>query len=690
MNESKCALRDGPQPTYSSTLLSRSRFLIPLVRIDRYFDLLAARISNSDFIVFDRYSIWFYAICIAVLLLMCLADISGSSIAILSTAYPYGARGSQPLLGAPRGIRSDEWNYHTPLILNQYLRPDRFSPKDTLLGPGNTGLIGNAPVRHFTTLFRPQFWGFFVLPFDYAYSIYWEAKWFIPATGLFTLLLMLTTSTSVSVVGTLWFIFSALTQWQFSWPSLLPDMVGLCAWIVCLICYLLTSRDNWKALTLAALGLVACSINFAMCAYVPHQIPLAWFAVFVTASWTAARVSTILDRRFLRTRIAVLLLAFGVLAAAMVFLYHDLAQTITAMANTSYPGHRSLGGGGYNLAILGSHFLDFWKTEARFPPSLGNICEATGFLWLAPATLFCLSRVKTIPATQKVVFVSLGILFLSLWSFELLPIPARITRLVLLDRVPPGRALPALGLVNILLVALVLTWPRRSVKRRFIDRSLEGGGILAVTLMILGLVNLGFGNFYSLLVLSITAVLVTIVVMLLLEGRTLWFGIAVVIPSILTYSGVNPLQRGFDTVFRSELFQLVQSSPALREGKWLVFSLDIVPSGFFSDVGCDVFTGLKYVPELKDLKVFDPTGENYDKLNHSGFLLAILDANRRSEEFENHLTVTIWRVNPLDPKLRKIGIRYVAFQSQPPPDILRSLKPIAPNPVSTFWIYELP
>ncbi|MBV8847736.1 MAG: hypothetical protein JO307_33395 [Bryobacterales bacterium] len=500
---------------------------------------------------------------------------------------------------------------------------------------------------------------------------------------------MLTRSTSTSIMGALWFTFSAFTQWQFSWPSQLPDMVGLCAWIVCLFCYLLSGSDDWMPLVFAALGFVACAVNFAMFAYLPHQIPLIWCAVFIIGSWAAGRVHVLRSPQFWPRRLAIILSAFCLLGAVMFFLYRDIAPTIAVVANTYYPGRRSLGGGGYNLAILGSHFLDLWNTEARYPPSLPNICEASGFIWLAPVTLFCLSRVKRVPGTQKIAFVSLGLFFVWLWSFEILPIPASITRLVFFDIVPPGRALPALGLVNVALVALVLAWPREPVQRSFFQQLTQGAAIFALILAVIGLVNVSFGNFYSFQAISVTSLLLTLAVKFLLDGRTFWFGTAVVIPSVLVFSGVNPVQRGFDTVFRSDLFRFVHSRPALLNGKWLVFSPDIAPSGFFSAVGCDVFTGMKYVPDLKDLGVFDPTGENFAKFNRAGYLLASLAANSSSNDFEQNGIVVTWKVNPLDPRLRQVGIRYVAFQSEPPQDIKRSLAPLTSNPVSTFWIYEL-
>lgn len=661
-----------------------------LGRVDRRFDAIATTISNPNWITFDGYAIWFYAICATIFLVFCLAGLQGSSISIYSSLYHYGEYGAKPLLGVPRSVRVDEWNFHTPAILNQYLRTNRFSPDDTLAGPGKAGLIANIPVRHFTTVFRPEFWGFFVLPFDYAYSVYWEAKWFILLTGLFTLLLLLTQSTPASVIGALWFLFSSSTQWQLSWPSLLPDMAGLCCWIICFVCYLLVTT-NLTAAAIAALCTVGCAVDFAMCAYIPHQIPFVWFAVFVVFFWASLKLPLIMGRPFRRKRMAVLLLTCLALMAIMGLLYRDIAPTVAKIGGTSYPGQRSMGGGSNNLIALGSDFLDLWKTETHFPLVLGNICEGAGFLWLAPVVLFSLTRVRRLDQRQKGAFFSLGLLFVLMWSWQVLPVPAKFARFTFFDRVGCGRAIPALGLANVAVVTLALSWSRSESRRSVRQHLIESSGIFAITLIVLGLVNFGLGNFFSLIRLYIAAVLLTAAIKCMLEGWMMAFGCAVVLPSMLAVSLANPVQRGFDTVFGSEIFQTVQSRPELQRGKWLVFSQDPTAVGFFGSLGCDVYNGLKYAPDLKGLALFDPTGKDHAIFNQSGYLLADVPNSGLSEGFEGHgVGIVLWKVSPLDRRLRRLGIRYAAFLSQPPSAVLHRLKPLASNPVGRFWLYELP
>jgi hypothetical protein len=687
--------KDIPRPrkaiATAGTVLTTGTAESGPLRINRYFDSVSERLSNPDCILFDRYAIWFYAICIAIFAFMCAARLNGSSIAIFSSGYHYGAPGAAPIVGVPSPIRVDEWNSHTPLILNQYLRPDRFSPEKTIAGPGKAGLIANAPMRHFTTIFRPEFWSFFVLPFDYAYSIYWEAKWLILVTGLFTLLLLLTRSSVISAIGALWFLFSGSTQWQLSWQSLLPDMVGLSCWIVCLFCYLLVSKDV-KRSAVAGLCLVGCTVDFAMCSYIPHQIPLVWFAVTMIAVFVSTRLQVIWDPRFRRMRTTVLLAALSGLGMVMLLLYRDIAPTIAAVAQTSYPGHRAMAGGAYNLISLGSDLFDFWKSENYLPRPLGNICEGTGFLWLAPVTLFCFSKLSPLSRRDIVAFCGAGLLFVSLWCWEVLPIPATaaVARYTFFDRVGL-RALPALGLVNIVLVTLVLSWRRLPRKNPLTHHLLEVAGIFSVALAVLGLVNLGLNSFYSLAVLLCAASVTTLAVKSLLEGWRRAFGLVVIVPGLVAFAWANPLQRGMDPVFESQLYHTVRQNPALRHGRWLAFSANPAVSGFLGSVGCDVYTGLKFVPDTKGLDLFDPTGEGRTSFNQSGYLLAVPAPEGSPSSFQTQSTgIVLWHVSPLDRRLKTLGIQYAAFDGEPPPAIRNALSPVAPNPVSGLWLYKLP
>jgi hypothetical protein len=421
-----------------------SRLLLPM---DRTFAAWSQRLAFSSVLPLDRAALWFYAICVAVFATLATAGLHGSSIRMYGWMYSYSAVKQLPLLGKPKGVRSDEWNYHTPTILNQILRRDRLATDSSQFGRHKAALFGNVPTRHWSEWFRPQFWVFHCLPPAVAYACYWQTKGLLLLTGTFSLLLLLTRSSAAAALGALWYFFSPYTQWCYSWPSLLPEMVGLFGWVICFGAYLTAGRSRWL-LAVAALFCTLFAVDFALCAYPPHQFPLVIFGMALVAWWVWTHADLILSKEGRRARS---LAAGGCclsIALIMGLFYLDVRVGFGELAQTIYPGQRSVAGGNVTAVQMLSHFLDYWKYERHYPAELGNICEATGFLWLAPATLL-LPRYPGTPRRLRLAKLFLWLSFVLLAAWMLLPIPAAIGRILLLDRVIPHRCLPTLGLINV-------------------------------------------------------------------------------------------------------------------------------------------------------------------------------------------------------------------------------------------------
>src|SRR6185503_16380589 len=126
-------------------------------------------------------------------------------------------------------------------------------------------------------------------------------------------------------------------------------------------CYLTVGR-NRVCLVVAAIACAVCAINFALCAYPPHQVPLAIFGAALLVGWICHHWNSIWRGSFLASRLLTLAGCWIVLVGGiLVWFYFDARETITAAANTIYPGQRSMSGGGISPARFFSHFLDFWK-----------------------------------------------------------------------------------------------------------------------------------------------------------------------------------------------------------------------------------------------------------------------------------------------------------------------------------------
>src|SRR5438270_2714577 len=97
--------------------------------------------------------------------------------------------------------------------------------------------------------------------------------------------------------------------------------------------------------------------------------------------------------------------------------------------------------------------MQWTEIESRVPAILGNLCEGSGFLWLAPVTLVCSWRLK-LSHMQKFGLASLWLSFSVLLAWYFLPIPARFGAILGLDRTGGARILNAAGLANVAIVVL--------------------------------------------------------------------------------------------------------------------------------------------------------------------------------------------------------------------------------------------
>ena len=702
LSQPTVCLRAHPNPpmlfTRSRRSLQTTAFVLwfatqkAIQRIDRRFQIWSRRFATSPVFPLDRHALWYYAFCLVSFAVLSTAGLHGSSIYVYRSIYRYTSAGQRPLLGEPRLARIDEWNYHTPNILNQIQRRDSFAADSSAFGPHKAALFGNVPTDHWSTWLRPQFWLFHWAPPVVAYAFYWQAKAFLLLTGTFTLLLLLTRSSLASIFGAVWYFFSAYTQWSYSWPSLLPELVGLLGWIVCLFAYLTVGRNPWwlaGAALLCTLGIV----NFAFSAYPPHQIPLIIFGLLLGAWWIYTQRELIL-RKEARIARGLGLIGCGLSTAAILGLFLlNAAPGVNDIARTLYPGQRSISGGTISLAQLFSHFVDYWKSEKHFPAELGNICEGTGYLWLAPAALLIsFGRGLTPRGRQLCLFLMVAFGILATWI--LLPIPAEAGRVLFLDKVPPHRCLATMGLINIAIVITALT-SRRCPFTRSQSRAgrafLPGFVAFILILGALAYMNRTYGHFFGDITIWAATGYVTFLVICMDQRWNRSLTIALLLPTIATTALINPVDRGFDLVLRSSFATTLRERPDLRDGRWLAFSPWVTLSGFVSACGIDLFNGLKIIPPLRDLERFDPTKKYASITNQSCYLVVQVQTDSEGVTFESPRPgIVIWNLNPLDPRLRELGIKHLVFDSQPPPLIRDELKTVFVDTSNNLYAYDLP
>jgi hypothetical protein len=549
-------------------------------------------------------------------------------------------------------------------------------------------------VAHLSTLFRPQFWAFFVLPADYGFAVYWQFKALLLLTGVFTWLLLLTRSTLWSITGALWYFFSAFTQWSYSWPSSLPEMVGLICFVMVCACYL-TIGKNRRPLALAALAGAACAIDFALCAYIPQLIPLAWLAIFFFAAWCVGKRKLIFATEQRRMRILWGFVSMALVTVIGIIVYSDVQTAIHAIANTTYPGKRVFSPPTMWPQFYVAHFLNWQLSDVRVLPRMPNISEASGFLWLAPVTLFCIGQMA-LSRFQKLVFVGLWCFAAMILAWLLLPIPLEAGKLLGLTLTGGSRPMPALGLANVAIVMLcaasLVNRPIGQGTGRFAVAG-RAIGIFGIVLTTLLLANYVMNSFFSTREVLFAAGFTAALIILLLERRKVLLAFALVLPLAFAFGGVNPIERGVNVFTSSELYAFVHRDKNLLASEWIVFTnnQDMHASEFLTGIGCEVYNGLHYIPDIDHFALFRSKGYDLKLLNTDAHLIVHpLDAAATGSFEQAGWGMLQWNVSPSDPILKQLGIKYAAFTEPPSRAVSAGLIPISKLPVDNFWLYRLP
>jgi predicted small integral membrane protein len=255
-----------------------------------------------------------------------------------------------------------------------------------------------------------------------------------------------------------------------------------------------------------------------------------------------------------------------------------------------------------------------------------------------------------------------------------------------------SRCFPALGLANVAIVALTVLALKNDPKRPHfsLEITFRAAAIFAIFCFFFEVTNQGLNFYFSGSVIAMDAAIAALATVLILQGRSLALGTLLVLSHTLAFGLVNPVQRGLTVVTKSDLFHFVRTHPEVLRGSWLVFSDTIERTGFLSATGCDTYTGMRFLPDIDHLSLFQARGMDAQAFNNSTYLLALPLRPGSKSYFDNPAAhSTRWFVNPADPILKEVGVRWIAFDQKPPPELTAQLTPLSNGPVDKFWLYKV-
>ena len=413
----------------------------------------------------------FPIVVLGILVAMVGLDLNGSSIGAFSDSpEDHGL-----LAGEPLGLRSDEFLLETPNALSS---AQQGLPAYAWIGLAEVDqavAAGGGPTLDWSTMLKPQDWGFVLLDESRGLSWNWWCPFAVSLWGTFALIGVITRRATLSAALAVVATFTPYSAWWL--PALL---VGYAALAGAAILGAWVARGTWRA-ALLAVGAGVAAGALAMVLYPPWQYSLALVIVTICLGFA-------LDRRIPWRRVLWTSgIAVAIAGAALIAWYVQHSAAISALANTYYPGQRRTTAGGGSLAVLLGAPLNFWMVGDA-GASLGaggaggqysNLSEASSS-WFplsvvvlaaagAVALAWRIRRVRRtadrppvpaeLTASREPVWMlgltSALIAVLLAWTF--LPLPGWFGAVTQLQRVQPSRTTLALGFAALLLVAVATT-----------------------------------------------------------------------------------------------------------------------------------------------------------------------------------------------------------------------------------------
>lgn len=358
------------------------------------------------------------------------------------SSYSIGLRhlGIEPkhlYLFSPKHIRSDEWSVISPLhqiaVRNKFNVINETSPyKESLL---NSYIL---PIKHAATFFRPQVWGFFFLPPDFAYSLEYALIWFTCFWGMALLLHSLVPRANFHhcALLSISFLFTSYIQFWlstfghviFSWP---------------LLTYFLITKT--LSLKIRLLGFSLSTLPLLGSLYPPSIIALCFCSIVL---WLSTRPikNSLKEAPYFAALSTIIILVWWI----------TFEEYIHTILNTAYPGNRSNSGGAFSwesFVYIFSHFFPSIAFKGANTFTDRNICESAtfGFSAVTCGIFFMKPTFFRDRFVQKCI---LALILMGAWIWT--PVPASIGKILLWDKIPPNRMLSGFGPLYCILSAYIL------------------------------------------------------------------------------------------------------------------------------------------------------------------------------------------------------------------------------------------
>jgi hypothetical protein len=571
-----------------------------------------------------------------------------------------GSEPTEVLLGAPRLIRSDDWKVHLPLVLAQRAVEPRFPVVNPVIGFGQDMRVPlDAPVAHWSTLFRPQHWGF-ALGDDAGLAWLWWSRVF----GLFgvwmaVFAIVARGSLATAALGAALLVASPFfALWAY---NAAPQSASMGA--VVLAGVALLRAETTRSLVVAAGALAAAGTWFALALYPPYQVTLAWLAVALGIGLLLDARGTVPFARRPARGLAAALAAIAMAVAIVALFAAETRDAIEAIRNTVYPGRRLATGGDRSVAELLNTALGapLWASDWG---TLHNECEdrrrdEPERSRLALVAWRAIQRERVDP-----VLAVLGLYVGLVGLYAVVGIPEWLARATGLGLAPGRRTVIGLGLADAAILVRFAATARPAASKPAL--AIAAVWLATLAACVAPLARTIEGASLPLLA-AFAAGNAALAVVVLRRPR--WGLVAVLLLSLVSTFGANPLARGGSEWLReNELSRTIREIDRSAGGDtvWLSFGRDDV-GNLFRMLGIRSLGGVQPIPQQALWERIDPERTQrrvWDRYAHVAFVASMQPAPRFQLFSQDFVIV---HVDPRSAAFRALGATHVLVRADDAP-----------------------
>lgn len=600
--------------------------------------------KGIDFVINKRYTI------IPIIFVVCvLFKINLSSINVWNN-FLNEKNFTKNIIGNSREIRADEWLVQSTTMLAQTLNKDGYKMYNSHLMQGHCNvMMTGGPVLNVTTIAKPLTWGFLLFGAEYGFSWWWMLRILLLLIVSFEVARIITQKDNIlSITGTLILAIAPGIMWWFS-TAIVDSYIWGMAIVVLFHTYMENlETKNWKKI-LIALGMIISIPAFAFALYPAYQVPLAYVIVIFMINDFAKHFKELKKKDYF-IMAGTLIISLGILAYFIIFAWTD----IQTMMGTVYPGTRFETGGNYTMSQFIAGYTNIFLP---YNNEILNPCEISTYMYsivgLIALILYYINNFKKekIKDSNKILEIGLMTLYVFFFIWLYIGFNKILAKVTFLCNSPTGRTQLIWGMIGVLLTLMLI---KKFENEKILNKkaSIAGAFISSMGLYVL-LRNSTYSAFFTTVKLEVITIITFFIVYSILQTNKKAFAYIMCIVSIIAGITINPINKGIDIIYKTDLAQEIQKIEKEDEDALWIGRYNWSGQYLLAN-GANTLNGVNSYPNFQWLNIVDPD-KKYDDVYNRYAHIAILLAEKT--EFRL-LNTDSYEVDLTYKNLKDLGVKY--------------------------------